>query len=187
MKLIIFEGCDRTGKDTLISKVSSNIPNLIKRHWVSPKGNTDKEKIEYQKTSFNKEFQLYQDLNILLPESTMIWNRAHIGELVYGKLYRNYDPTEWIKELEIKYNFDKNPEIYLIYLYADPEFLVQNDDGQSFSSDLNSKQKELDLFFIGYYQSLIKNKLKIKVNKKDQYTDLQESLKRINSFLYEAN
>ncbi len=187
MKLIIFEGCDRTGKDTLINELVKNMPNVIKRHWTSPKGNTNEERIDYQKKSFNEEFKLYNDLKLLIPDTNMIWNRGHLGELVYGTLYRQYDPDNWINNLELKYSFNDCKDIYLVYLYGDVDFLVNNDDGESFSNDIKMKEKELDLFFHAFYKTTIKNKIKIKINKKDKYTPLEESLERINKFIYESN
>ena len=85
MKLIIVEGTDRTGKDTLVNRLMQDHRHVIKRHWGFPKGATNEEKTNYQKKSFLKEFKLYEMLHINGPdEMIMIWNRAHIGEFVYG-------------------------------------------------------------------------------------------------------
>jgi thymidylate kinase len=187
MKLIILEGADNVGKDTLIHEITKNIPskNLIKKHWVSPKGNTNEEKIEFQKKSFNREFESYENLSIIFHNHIMIWNRSHIGELVYGKMYRDYDPTDWVFQLEAKHHFSDNDDIYLIYLDSDAEFLVNNDDGQSFSNKLQDKETELQLFRKAVNDSTIKNKLTLKINQGKQRMPLLSLVNQINQFIYE--
>jgi thymidylate kinase len=49
MKLLIIEGCDRTGKDTVINTICSLYSNVIKSHWGYPKGESNDQKTKYQK------------------------------------------------------------------------------------------------------------------------------------------
>lgn len=185
MKTIIIEGCDRVGKDTICNEIKLNADCLLYRHWQKPKGQNIHEKIEYQKTTFKKEFDLRKtfiddwylnDQDKDDNQNLILWNRSHIGEYVYGQLYRNSNP-EWIYNLESIYNFSEDQNIYLVMLYADPNFLCEKDDGQSFSSDLESKTKEIDLFHEAVNKSLIQNKFKIKVNNGNRYKD-KESIRR---------
>lgn len=165
MKLIIIEGTDRTGKDTLVNRLIADNRNVVKRHWSFPKGATNEEKTKYQKRSFNEEFFFYDLLNLHAPnDMIMIWNRAHIGELVYGTIYRDSQPESWVWDLEYEHNFDVSTEVYLILLYADPEFVAAKDDGKSYSAKLEDKTKEINAFLGAFDKSTIQKKIKIKVN-----------------------
>jgi thymidylate kinase len=183
MKLIICEGPDRCGKDTLINRIIEKYPNIVKRHWGFPKGDTDEEKTRYQKESFYLEFYLYDILSKLIDNSIMIWNRSHLGEIVYGTIYRNSDPDSWVWGLERFWSFQKNPEIYLILLYADPEFLAKKDDGYSYSGKLEDKTKEINAFLSAFDKSIIKKKLKIKINEGDYYKDKDLIYQQVNEFI----
>ena len=168
MKLLIVEGLDRCGKDTLINEFLEKYPNSKMVHWGYPQGNTNQEKTDYQKMSFEffmKEFKFLDNKNEL---DLLIWNRAHIGECVYGPLYRESEP-EWIYELEKDYLLKDN--VYLVYLYGDTEFLLKNDDGESFTTDVNKKNHEAELFKAAVNKSLIKTKIKIKVNDGNTYVN----------------
>jgi hypothetical protein len=54
-------------------------------------------------------------------------------------------------------------------LHADVDFILKQDDGQSFTTDRKKKLKEMKLFNEAVDNSLIKNKLKIKVNDGNEY------------------
>lgn len=191
MKLIIVEGCDRVGKnllcDELYKMATLKNSNVTYRHWRFPLGETNADKIMYQKMSFQKEFTLFREMNFDSyytgrGNDLMIWNRAHIGEYVYGTIYRNYEPN-WIYNLEILHNFDENPEIYLILLDADAEFVCANDDGHSFSNDIETKNKELELFRQAFKKSHIQNKLNIKVNDGNQFRNSRNILNEVQEFI----
>ena len=184
MKLLIVEGQDRCGKDSLISEICSSYSNAIKRHWSFPKGETNEEKTEYQKKSFLWEFNFFNEMRkVWQKDSIMIWNRSHIGEMVYGSIYRNSNPQDWVMQLEDQFNFDKDLDVYLVYLYADPEFVVKEDDGKSYSAKLEDKRKEIDEFHNAINKSKILNILKIKVNEDQDYIDQQEIVKDVKQFL----
>ena len=189
MKLIIIEGIDRVGKDTLIKglfdTITENKQNIIYRHFKSPLGDTDEDKIFYQKESFKREFDFYLSIKhngYLNKDNVFVWNRSHIGEYVYGKMYRNYNP-DWIYDLEQLYMVDYNIEIYLILLKADAQFACDNDDGNSFTKELDKKQMEIDLFEEAFRKSLIKNKITIKVNEGNEFKHHKEIFRDIKKFV----
>lgn len=185
MKLLIVEGTDRCGKDTLIDTICSSYSNVIKRHWSFPKGNTNEEKTKYQKDSFDKEFKFYQDMKSrhMLKDSIMVWNRSHIGEMVYGSIYRNSNPEEWVMQLEEKFGFDKDSDVYLVYLHADPEFVVKEDDGNSYSAKLEDKTRELNTFESAVNSSKIPRVLKIKVNVGNEYVNQTTIINNVKDLL----
>ena len=45
MKLLIIEGPDRCGKNTLIQQFLNQAENSVVRHWGAAKGETDEEKL----------------------------------------------------------------------------------------------------------------------------------------------
>lgn len=187
MKLIIIEGTDRCGKDTLIESLSREYNHVINRHWSFPKGETNDEKTAFQKDFFNWEFRLYDLLQTASNEvdknSVIIWNRSHIGELVYGSIYRDSKPETWVMDLEKKYCFDLADNIYLVYLYADAEFVVKEDDGHSYSAKLEDKQHELFAFNDACNKSSIRKKLFLKVNENGEYRSQQDILNTVFNFI----
>ena len=83
---IIFEGVDCSGKGTLIKnffKLSKNYYKLF--HFQRPPENMLKQRVkQFQQDIF------YLFANYLLFDDNIIFDRYHIGELVYGKLYRGF-------------------------------------------------------------------------------------------------
>jgi len=179
MKLVIIEGTDRTGKDTLVKALQEKYPNSQKVHWGYPYGDTNEEKTEYQKISFGfymKDYKFKQSLKDL---ELLIWNRSHIGEYVYGTIYRDSHPDGWIPELENKFLSDDD-NITLVLLEGDPEFIVKNDDGESYSNRLEDKKKEIFKFQEAFNNSNIINKIKIKINEGDNYIDAESIFNLVN-------
>ena len=183
MKLIIFEGLDRCGKDSHIEKLREGLRNYSVRHWSFPQGETNDEKTVWQKASFHEEFSHHTFLRSRFSEHILFWNRAHLGELVYGTIYRDSQPHSWVPRLESLYGFDKDPEIYLIHLTADADFLVANDDGNSYSDKVEKKQEEIAAFAEAVENSKIQNKLTIKVNDGKHYRDFDKLAFQIRSFV----
>ena len=186
MKLLIVEGLDRCGKDTIMQRLMSEYPHFISSHFGFPKGDTNEEKHEYQIRSFTKEFaiqkQIRQTLGVYdFSDGLYTWNRSHIGECVYGPIYRGKDP-DWIFDME-KFHFEDDDDVYLLYLYADIEFLLNQDDGKSFTTDINKKRTEARLFETAVNRSIIKNKLKIKVNNEDEYVNPEKIYFLVKHFL----
>ena len=114
MKLLIIEGLDRCGKDTLIKSLSSKYKFVVNSHWSFPQGNTNEEKTQYQQESFAAEFVM-QDMirsaaknGYRCDDGIIIWNRSHIGEYVYGTLYRDSQPETWIPQLEESFLYDES-------------------------------------------------------------------------------
>lgn len=183
MKLIIFEGCDQLGKDSLIEELSAQLRNYTIRHWSFPEGKTNDEKTAWQYASFNNEFSHYTFLKSKFPQHVLFWNRSHLGELVYGTLYRDSIPKQWVPLLENTYDMNNDLDVYLIHLTADAEFIARKDDGHSYSASVESKQKEIITFQNAIDNSKITNKLTIKVNDGNNYRDLQTISQEIRGFI----
>ena len=185
MKLLIIEGLDRCGKNTLIHNLTSQAENYVVRHWGTAKGTNDYEKRDHQYQFFKKEFQLASDRNKFeMPDATRyprdlwIWNRAHLGEFVYGDLYRNTKPKDWVMRMEQDFSFDIDPSVYLLFLYAPPEFLCKNDDGLSFTADVSLK------FHSAFSESKIMNKKSIAVSDGETYRSAQDIFQEVDNWLW---
>ncbi len=175
IKLIIIEGPDRCGKDTLIKSLCEyfNYDNISVRHFGKPpKELSPTEVSNFQFNAF------YDELGVFLKfktrsmfhtyyNETLIWNRSHLGEYVYSQMFRNGDPV-YLKEKLIEFEkYLYNNQVYLITLYGDPKFVLDKEDGHSFSKTLEQKTKEIELFKEAHDFSIIQNKLLIKVDNSD--------------------
>jgi hypothetical protein len=176
MKHIIIEGCDRTSKSTLVGGLCKHFKfdNVTVRHFSKPPKNN--QTLEWQLNAFISEGKLLNSIKAnemqnKYYENIVIWNRSPLGEIVWGPLYRKNDKEQTLLNLRV-YEFEylrtideyKNMfQTYLIYLYADAEFLTKLEDGNSFSNTAEQKQKELDLFEDAIDFSIIPNKMRIKV------------------------
>jgi len=186
MKHIIIEGGDRLGKSSLIEKIAHhyNFDNVIIRHFGKPPkifqdGITP---FKFQVTCFDKEGYLLEQIRLLEEDiycyynNIVLWNRSHLGEYVYGQMFRGENP----KEIEnFLMNFEEkfllvNPDTYLILLTADPEFFLSKEDGKSFSKNIIEKTQELKLFNEIFEKSSIYNKLIVKVNNGDNFIPKDE-------------
>lgn len=190
MKLLLIEGPDRCGKNTLIKNLVTQAENVVVRHFGSAKGNTDLEKRNFQYQFFKKEFalaalrsQFEMPDKERYPRDIWIWNRAHLGEFVYGKMYRETHPEEWVMQMEPLFGMDLDPSVHLLLLTAPPEFLCKRDDGLSFTNDVEKKKAEILAFRNAYDQSKIINKMILDVTDGKDYLKEEIILQKVNEFL----
>ena len=135
MKLIIIEGTDNTGKDTLISKILETYPTATIIHCGKPLTK------KYSSIEQDELFKLYAN-NIVNKKydntHVIIMNRSHIGEYVYGVLYRGRSKEE-VEEMIFNVNdilsYRKDLKIKYIQLLSKSEKLLKhNEDGKSLSN-----------------------------------------------------
>lgn len=129
---LIFEGADCVGKTSIINEFIKNEDKDFKIfHFKKPP-----EKLNnYDAKCFQKDmFFLHSEY--LLNDDNVIFDRFHIGEIIYGSMYRNYK-IDYIKELEewIKDN------CLLIYVTCDDDVLIDRFDHKG----LPSKNYKVDL------------------------------------------
>ena len=135
MKLIIIEGTDNTGKDTLISKILEKYPTATVIHCGKPVTK------KYSSKEQDELFRIYAE-NIVEGKydntHIIIMNRSHIGEYVYGVLYRHRDKDEVEKMInninDILYYRDDINIKYIQLLSSSKELLKNNEDGKSLSN-----------------------------------------------------
>jgi len=200
MKHIIIEGGDRLGKSTLIEGIAKhfNYDNVHIRHFgkppkVFPEGISP---LEFQAKCFWKEAhfveyvrQMEED-QFCYYENVVIWNRAHLGEYVYGQMFRAQDPKElkdYLSSFETRNLLDKSDETFLILLTAEPEFFLSKEDGNSFSQNLDEKKRELRLFDEIFEESLIDNKLRLNVDENGEFLNKSYLLDVVLDFMKNKN
>lgn len=152
MKIIV-EGLDRCGKTTLINNIVKHFKKpFTKLHYYGPPFKDDKKNIEF-------DVSLYKDMaKIFNYFDYVIADRSHLGALVYSPLYRGCS-GEHVSEIE-----DDLPEdVILITLIDKAENLINRDDGESFSTEVYKKRKEIKLFVEAHDKSKIKHKLLIDI------------------------
>ena len=129
-----------------------------------------KETLDFQFGVFYKEMVLVNFIRNIdaddlgYHDNVIIWNRSHLGEYVYSQMFRGIskkDVKARIKKLE---NDTVEDDVYLILLTANPKFFLSQEDGYSFSQNLEQKTKELNLFKEVFWLSSITKKRIIQVN-----------------------
>jgi thymidylate kinase len=195
MKIIIIEGTDNVGKDTVIKRLEAEFINCAVVHCEKPPHATSKEQALYQQSSFinlmaNTLYQYiaYSKLGIG-DEFAMIHNRSWYGEYVYGCMYRDNDPTfvkHMIKTLETALNNSIKPnDLCFITLLSDNmEFLSRNEDGLSLSSGKQDLIKlETERFKEIHNASIIKNKHIVYVNDGNKFRHPDDIYKEVLGYI----
>jgi thymidylate kinase len=117
---VILEGVGGVGKTTVANYIHKQLTKWGQKcythHFMSPKGNNPMQKVGYQQGQFEL---MFKDVEFMLNNGiSVILDRSHIGEWIWSKLYRNYDPT-YLDDLERQY---AHLNIVVIHLtYANPE------------------------------------------------------------------
>jgi len=179
MKHIIVEGGDGLGKNTLIKNLCNyfDYNNVTIRHFDKPpKGMDAKETLAFQFEVFYKEILFVDHIRQSLDsddlgyhENIVIWNRSHLGEYVYSQMFRGINRKEVSEKLRLFEERNLYTDMFLITLTAEPRFFHAQEDGDSFSQNLEQKTQELQLFKEAHALSMIPNKKIVKVNQGNNY------------------
>jgi len=167
--IVIVEGMDRCGKDTLIKSITKYLYNLdyLKSVHVLHYSNLPiREKDKVIQASFSLYYDMFRIAEYSLCENFhLIMNRAHLGEWVYGYIYRNYE-AKFIYDIELHY-FDLMDKICLITLVDSSLKCLEREDGRSLSKADRDKGKiECERFIEATNLSYIKDKLCIDIKNK---------------------
>lgn len=178
-KLIIIEGTDNVGKDTVINQLLDRYKDTKVYHCEKPKSKDAKEAAKEQYNSF---LSLAKE-NVSTNDEIIIHNRSWYGEYVYGVKYRNNDENE-VKKSILEFEnilLDNIDDVCLIMLLSDnSDFLVKNDDGLSIS---NAKKEliedETKRFEEIFKFSTIPNKRIIYVNDGENWRTKEEIINEV--------
>ena len=197
MKHIIIEGGDRLGKNTILESLCAHYKynNITIRHFDKPPTNlTIKETLEFQFEVFYKEMLFANHISESIDgdkwgyhDNILIWNRSHLGEYVYSQLFRGIKKSDVIEMIKTFESRNRETDQYLITLTASPRFFLAQEDGESFSQNIEDKSKELRLFKEAHSISLIPNKKLITVNEGDSYRDKDIIFNEVLEFINKKN
>lgn len=182
-KIIIIEGPDNCGKDTLISKLKDFYKDVRVIHAGVP---TSENLFDFYYSGL-----IHDTLDGYYNSITnaVIHNRSTYGEYVYGPKYRN-ESKEFVEKLIHKLEvgqlktFILSKDLYFILLTSSsPDLLVKNDDGLSYSSKKSDIEDELQAFNDVFDKSLIENKKKVYVNNGSSFRDKDDIYKDVIDFI----
>ncbi|WP_104732960.1 hypothetical protein [Helicobacter felis] len=167
--LILLDGPDRVGKDTLsrglLAHFSTEVFLLLHTIHIDT----------YTQAHYLHWYAYIFDL-ALKKESSIILNRTHLSEAVFGAMYRHYD-SACVFELEQKI-LDME-EVFLILLVDRLDRLMEREDGQSIHKDPQQKQEEIDRFHAAFDRSQIPHKIKIDIQHLNEKQVLAKTLQFI--------
>lgn len=179
--VIIAEGIDNSGKGTQIQKIKDEFEkrgisvHILHYSNIKAFGNDNKKIREASYKQFRDMFKL---INYAAGEDSMalICDRAHLGECVYSPIYRDYS-GDFVFEEEKNFIWQDNlKRIKLILFTDDAENVIKRDDGLSFSIDLDTKKKEIELFDKAFEKSIL-NKKRIELKGRDAEQIWNEEVK----------
>ena len=169
----IIEGLDRLGKSTLIKNIQHRFGFYQVIHFSKPEI-LDKYRLEaatipsgqmvaqsffgeqqylYQKDSFKNMFRM---MSTPVVGTRIIFDRAHLGEMVYAPMYRGY-AGDYVMDLERMYAMEYSHRVRMILLIED--FKISKhfvEDGQSF--DPTKRLQEQNKFIEAFDASIIPDK-----------------------------
>lgn len=167
----IIEGLDRLGKSTLIDGIQHKLGYFKVIHYGKPqildvyinsKGVSIDEAVNKRHALFTYQQQGFITMfELLKTDARLLFDRGHLGEMVYAPLYRHYDGN-YVFDLEYQYNLDSIRNVRLILLTED--FSVSKhfiEDGESFDS--SKREEEQNMFIEAFNKSCIKDKRIISV------------------------
>ena len=182
-KVIIIEGVDNCGKDSLINNLVTQFKGSEVIHACVPNNNN------LFKFYYNGIIHHTLDSYYHSDVEAIIHNRSMYGEYVYGPKYRNESKdkvAEIIHRLEIGQlkTFIFSKDLYFILLTSsDSDLIANNDDGLSFSAKKTDIDDEIAAFNEVFSLSSIKNKKKIFVNNDNRFRSKEDIYKDALDFI----
>lgn len=173
----MIDGIDRLGKSSLINSIQEENGYHLVIHYDKPKSlnfyNVDPDK--------NVALEIYQYaanasmFDLMKTDVPIIFDRTHLGELVYAPMYRNY-PGDYVLQMERNFisNNPQGAEEVRLILLTTSNFDMLEDDGLSF--DFTKKEEEQKKFIDAFERSNLPNKVMVDVHNGNggykSYTDI---------------
>jgi len=184
----LIDGIDRLGKSTLVQGIQDQLGYHLVVHYNKPKllpalqtYNVDGKIAELPKSAA---LQIYQEetnrymFELLRINVPIIFDRTHLGEMVYAPIYRGYSGDYVLKhEGSLLFNRPDYFKDVKLILLTTSDFSIMKDDGDGF--DWTRKEEEQELFKVAFKKSIMSNKVMIDVadgrgGYRDSYDILQE-------------
>jgi len=176
--ILIIEGMDRCYKDNLIKYIRKNIlthPKVTMAHCSSTPNSQDKE--QWPVDHYTE--LLYECVNLSNKGWDIILNRSHLGEDVYGRIFRE-SPANWVYDLDNQ--ICKATSVSMITIVDSPQALSKRDDGDSLYVNTHQIETIRDEFLRVFKQSNISHKYlhdHSVYNKEDQIPKLIELTEKV--------
>ena len=160
--ILIIEGMDRCGKSTLVEQLRKHYftdPRILIHHSSSPPKveNPNEWEVQHYKSLLDTSYYLdyAEDFNV-------IYDRFHLGAIVYGKKYRNADPEDIysIESLLVR----EDDEIALVLLTDWSSNIIDRNDGKSLEYLASEFDETRIAFEEAFKRSIIPNKLHINIH-----------------------
>lgn len=160
--LLIVEGMDRCGKTTLVEQLRKKYftaPEILVHHSSSPP------KVEnpnqWEVDHYGRLFDTAHDL-VKFGGFNVIFDRFHLGAIVYGAKYRNADP-DGIYEIDINFFNRSNVDTAIVLLTDYPEAICSRDDGASLENSTEEYEQTRNGFIEAFGGSRCRNKFHINI------------------------
>ena len=156
----IIEGVDRMGKSTLIEGLLQELGYHLVVHYDKPKRLTAYNFYEAFEGGSLLAYQnaLYYNMFCIINSGArVIFDRGHLGEVVYAPMYRSYD-GEYVFDCE--HGADTGDTRLVLLTTSDFSFI--KDDGLSL--DFSKKEEEQAAFVKAFDRSSIKDKVQVDVS-----------------------
>lgn len=188
-KLIIIEGTDNVGKDTVIYQLLQKFDVIKLIHCNKPKSKTPEEAADEQRDLFwNIADENVHDY-IHGKTDCIIHNRSWYGEYVYGCMYRNNKEDRVINQIHFYENYlmsniPAKDICFITLLSNNSNFLVKNDDGLSISEAKKELiETETNRFKEIFELSNLPNKHIIYVNDGENWRSKQDIINEVMNYI----
>lgn len=161
--ILIIEGMDRCGKSTLVEQLRkryflNNVRVLVHHSSSPPKvENPNEWEVQHYRQMLDASYMLNYSHDF-----DIIFDRFHLGAIVYGKKYRNADPED-IYGIENMY-IHPNDEIALVLLTDWTHNIMERDDDDSLEDGPSEFDETRVAFEEAFNRSIIPNKLHINIH-----------------------
>jgi thymidylate kinase len=174
MNVLIVEGIDHVGKTTFINNFRKEYQNSIVIHSSKPltKNNPEQFQQNYFLTGFNLINSVLQNDN----NDWLIFDRFHLGECVYGPLYRNSKFENGLQYEILLNNLNLNSHLILVLLKCNT-LDIRCSDSFAFDDSYAAAQKEQNLFLKAFELSKIEKKYIIDVDYNKEWKSDKQILK----------
>lgn len=161
----LIEGLDRLGKSTLIQGIRDELGYYEVIHFSKPQRlaiydgmATVEGEINKLQSYYHYQYAGFENMmQLICGGGKIVFDRAHLGEVVYSPMYRNYS-GDYVFELENHYCLDDRGDIRLILLVEDFDIAKHFvDDGESLGP-VEKREEEQERFIEAFHRSSIKDK-----------------------------
>lgn len=172
--ILIIEGMDRCGKSTLVEQLRKRYftnPRILIHHSSSPPKveNPNEWELQHYSKLLDTSYQLNYAHGF-----DIIYDRFHLGAIVYGKKYRNADPEDIysIEEMLIH----KDDEIALVLLTDSTDRIMERDDDDSLETSSIEFDETRAAFEEAFGRSIIPNKLHINISENGGFKNTYDTV-----------